>query len=341
MVVSLFQEKHQRIEMVFSSWISALEKLRSAVVSDTQSEAGVGNQKNTRFLQVRDQEQDDQPASSFDLDDPRCAAHQDTSLVSSSPSNTDFIYIAQLETWDCGVACLLMVWSWLASNGTPSRSQDDIHQQRKFFLNAIGSQSIWTIDLAFALDQMKDQREKGEEELVSNFTYQFSSNMLEANAEWKDYTYYAAAFDKDEQRTRQRLNYLKRQSQQATRHGCTIHQQNKRQSISWVIDCVRLSSTVAILLVDNSVLQTCLTNTSKSFETAQQSPSSRYAGHYVVVSGTCTDEHVTSNGQECGRGGMLVVYDPNFGMRNISAHHLELAWQAQGTDQDVILVQKL
>ena len=46
----------------------------------------------------------------------------------------------QLTSWDCGVACLQMV---MASLGRP--------QQRDTILASLGTQSIWTVDLALQL----------------------------------------------------------------------------------------------------------------------------------------------------------------------------------------------
>ena len=269
-------------------------------------------------------------------------AHLEHATSTDACALPKLVHVAQRETWDCGVACLLMIWSWLAAT-MPDHA--DVEQQRAYFLQILATQSIWTIDLVYALDQMK--RHEKEQILagrtIQYFAYNFYSTTLQANVEWKDFSYYAEAFDRDEERTHQRLRYL--QQQQTKESFRCIHQQEvgKQQSIQWVLDRVCSDDSIlAILLVDNTVLNACFAKKEKDASDALQSepsPNTSYAGHYVVVTGT----HVNPNNEAMGdeQDVRVVVYDPNAGIRHIPTRYLELAWQAPGTDQDVIFIQKL
>lgn len=237
------------------------------------------------------------------------------------------VHVLQQAEWDCGAACLLMAWIWLA-NSCPSREAVD--QERMNILEILATRSIWTMDLAYALHKLS---ERG---TTAPFEFLFCSSMFEANMEWKDYSYYSTAFEKDQQRTRQRFECLRKE-----RPSCLHQHQRELQSIAWVMERIQNGSGVAILLIDNAILASCM----------GLEPTSRdYAGHYLLVTGFCEkhpidhrDEHEKPPYDD-NRDIFLTVYNPNaarVGMDCILARHIELAWQAQGTDQDVIFVRKL
>ena len=252
-------------------------------------------------------------------------------------SSPNLAYISQQENWDCGVACLLMVWTWLAAspdNDLPSNEAVD--KQRNLLLNMISTKSIWTVDLVHALYQMHQQQEVNKKEL-SAFDFTFFSMMLAANEEWKDYAYYAAAFDQDEKRTRHRLETLRAAPGMAEK----MRQQTEQRSIRWFIEQIDDPYTIAIILVDNSVFKFA------SDDASDVSSSQRYLGHYLVVTGIAGkvhlvhDKYTTVDRLPDIDNVLLVVYDPHAGVDCVSAKRLELAWQASGTDQDVIFIHKL
>ena len=243
-----------------------------------------------------------------------------------SPSQQkDVMHVLQQADWDCGVACLLMIWSWLAKH-RPSR--EAIDQQRMSLLELIDTQSIWTIDLVYALHKM----ERGG--ITTPFDFLFCSTIFEANAEWKDYSYYSQNFDRDRRRTHERLLRIQKE-----RPSCLQHRK-ELQSITWVIERIRDASTMAILLIDNTTLASSM---------GSEPPSREYAGHYLLVTGVCK-KHPMDNqdGKDPSLGDrrdvFLMVYNPNLsriGADYVLARHIEVAWQAQGTDQDVIFVRKM
>ena len=69
---------------------------------------------------------------------------------------TEIESILQLETWDCGVACLLMIKRWLREehSGDDDNLNDDETldlSNRSHVLSNIRTESIWTSDLMWQL----------------------------------------------------------------------------------------------------------------------------------------------------------------------------------------------
>uniref|UniRef100_A0A7S3KYU9 Guanylyl cyclase n=1 Tax=Amphora coffeiformis TaxID=265554 RepID=A0A7S3KYU9_9STRA len=250
----------------------------------------------------------------------------------SSPSprqKEDVIHVLQQADWDCGIACLLMIWSWLAQK-RPNR--EAIDEQRRSLLDLVDTKSIWTIDLVYALHNMAQRPG----EITTPFDFLFCSAIFEANAEWKDYSYYSEAFDRDEKRTQERLHRIQKE-----RPSC-LQQTKEPPSIHWVIEQIQDTCTMAILLIDNATLASCM----------ESEPSCRhYAGHYLLISGVCMTHQLDEkdDGKDpSSLGGnedlFLMVFNPNssrVGVDYILARHVEVAWKAQGTDQDVIFVRKM
>jgi hypothetical protein len=96
---------------------------------------------------------------------------------------TKVALISQLDTWDCGIACLLMIAHWLRDeyrehdyrcddnfwndgdgNGNGNGNGEDCHEtrmtseQRAKLLSDVGTESIWTSDLMVQLQSWKTKK---------------------------------------------------------------------------------------------------------------------------------------------------------------------------------------
>lgn len=110
------------------------------------------------------------------------AKHLDENDDKNNNCYTEMTRISQIDTWDCGIACLLMIASWLrdeydfcekkidddAGSTSPSScAYDDdryyresyqkarMASERKEVLSAVGTKSIWTSDLLWQLQSWK------------------------------------------------------------------------------------------------------------------------------------------------------------------------------------------
>lgn len=272
----------------------------------------------------------------------QCTVEPQTKAVSRAPHDslkpaspvvppTDLIHVAQQESWDCGVACLVMVWAWLATPADglyPSRA--DIEEVRNALLSVIDTQSIWTIDLVYALDQIYQQTSAR----LVKFEFNFFSNMLEANTEWAGFAYYETAFDEDQRRTAQRFR-----SMQLGKNKQRVHLLKAETSLDWIVESIQIPNSVAILLIDKSVLQGAAEGEEST--TMEQSSASNYAGHYVIVTGVASVQESDQANNHLNDEILLVVHDPDRGMNHVPKSLLQRAWKAPGTDHDVVLVRKI
>jgi hypothetical protein len=242
------------------------------------------------------------------------------------PPATFLTLVCQEDTWDCGVACLLMVYPWLAAacGDKPGKSL-----QRAWILEHIGSSvtSLWTVDLAHILDLWQNQLEEHSNAQLPSFDFTFCSAMLEPNPAWREYAYYADAFANDQQRTAARLHDLQRQGSAKTEEF------DSPPSMDWLLQKIVNPDEIAIVLVDNSMLRGCAST-------------SQYAGHYIVLAGVSTqaaDLEATRTSLDETRIDLsfcFVVYNPALGRQYLSPRFLEAAWHAPGTDQDVIWIRR-
>eukprot|EP00984_Skeletonema_dohrnii_P022944 scaffold12056_cov71-Skeletonema_dohrnii-CCMP3373.AAC.1 len=58
---------------------------------------------------------------------------------------TPIRHINQVDTWDCGLACIQMVINWL--NNNCSATQEEQEEQRRWMMDFVKAKSLWTIDL--------------------------------------------------------------------------------------------------------------------------------------------------------------------------------------------------
>jgi len=235
-------------------------------------------------------------------------------------------HIQQQHNWDCGVACLLMVWSWLRNEETGK-----LHRERNWVVDKIGTKSIWTIDLLFLIHSIANEEylntfafKSDKKTLLSDdFSYIFCSKKLEVDSGYNDYHYYQKEFRNDVDRV-SRL-FLRAYNDKLPLLCVPFF------SVEAVVRIISQENCVAIVLLDNSVLSCTAgchsdegdriacssyntltyTNTDRNetdkcssnsnvgehgtksqshVDCRQRKPSEAYSGHYVVLCGVSTDE---------------------------------------------------
>ena len=233
-------------------------------------------------------------------------------------------FIGQEETWDCGIACLQMVLLWIqqqqqqrisVSIASRATTITTASQLRQSLLRDVGTQSVWTADLMWLLDQYitnnssaptppparnDDNKVEGDNRAVAR--YLFCSQCLQVNPVLQSFDYYCQAFARDQQRVQRILEefMLRQQQHDGLRYGRLIQHDNL--SLDQVVRLVELPYCVAIALVDNSILvptsytsvTTVDTTTNHSHPHQQQLhlPSCRqqaYVGHFILLVGVSRD----------------------------------------------------
>ncbi|CAB9516044.1 guanylyl cyclase domain containing 1 [Seminavis robusta] len=278
---------------------------------------------------------------------------------STSRCFTHVTHIRQTETWDCGIACLMMVLRWL-------RSKQEIHDssassqpsfistplspleviERKLLLQKVGTQSIWTVDLVMLLEATLLQNSSADDSSGNNnhpshnnTTYLFASQVMGADLSHSTAGYYQNAFAADSVRV-QRIcdDMIQLQLPMLCPFDMAFHQ---------LIRLVSREKCIAIVLVDNGILM-------KRGDDNQQHNSSIYMGHYVIVSGISQDaDHLVAAAYNEDENAMtlleddvdrycLVVANPGVAdpVMFVTPRKFEQAWRADGTDCDVLFVTK-
>lgn len=234
------------------------------------------------------------------------------------------IHVKQTETWDCGIACLLMALKWLhksqiRNSDNTTRNAHELNRERKsWMLQTAGTESIWSIDLVFIMEEYKMKMQKASSEHRIDFTYLFSSKTLEVDEEYKDLRFYEKAFGTDQAR----VSRLFDRAQQEDWNLVVQHHLRLDQLMELICrpDCI------AIALVDNN---TILMHERNSSDKKQKKKSTHYAGHYIVLSG------LTANGD-------LQIHNPAKSkiMQCMPLSLFEKAWRAKGTDNDILFLVK-
>ena len=224
--------------------------------------------------------------------------------------------IAQLDTWDCGIACLLMIAQWLRNDNDYDGARDLMESEnnhkncggcfdirvaleRKKVLADVGTESIWTSDLMWQLQKWKTRRKttdlwsflswlgatihNSSKESTLAFVLA-SEQIMGADESYRDFQYYQNAFEEDQSRVASTFRDLHQQNVPMLQ---TMMKENfgnggnpgKGLSLSTVIDIVEREDCLAIVLLDNNNLN------NNRCEVNQPS----YTGHYVILCGTSND----------------------------------------------------
>mmetsp|Transcript_20180 Transcript_20180/g.29953 ORF Transcript_20180/g.29953 Transcript_20180/m.29953 type:complete len:281 (-) Transcript_20180:273-1115(-) len=214
----------------------------------------------------------------------------------------EYFHIQQTESWDCGIACLLMVLRWLRDNlSSPEKKSFDEQADRVWALKTVNTESIWSIDLVHVLQQIRKTKKL-------KFSYLFASRALEVDLHHQHLSYYEESFLDDQIR-------VTRLFQQAKEEDWSLIKLDAQLDLVQVASLVGRPDCLAIALVDNMVLM-------------QKAESSNYAGHYIIISGVHSDKET------------FQIHNPDSlnPMDYISFPIFEKAWRAQGTDEDIIFL---
>ncbi|KAG9150224.1 hypothetical protein Leryth_009797 [Lithospermum erythrorhizon] len=221
-----------------------------------------------------------------------------TDSISSSHS-TEVPHINQVHTWDCGLACVLMVLRAHGINDPTLQELEDV----------CSTTSIWTVDLAYLLKKFA-------------ISFQYFTITLEANPNFSGETFYkSAAMQEQLHNDILRVNVLFQRAREA---GIII----QRRSISAKeISLLILSGKhIAIALVDQYKLRPSWTEDICLAGFDSNSPD--YTGHYVVICGydSVRDEFEIRDPARSRKD------------ERVSSRCLEEARKSFGTDEDLLLI---
>lgn len=231
-----------------------------------------------------------------------------TTNICSVPwvDKSEHFHIRQTESWDCGIACLLMIQRWLREqrpNSTGNISLDEL-TDRDWILKQVNTESIWSIDLVHILEQLHKTKKL-------NFRYLFASKVLEVDQHHKNLSYYEKSFSDDQTRVTQLF-------QKAQQESWPLIKLEGQLDLAQVASLVSRPDCVAIALVDNTIL-------------TQKGESSTYVGHYIIISGVYKDSENCDTFQ---------IHNPDSlrPLDHVTFPIFEKAWRAQGTDEDIIFL---
>jgi len=248
--------------------------------------------------------------------------------------------VCQLESWDCGIACIMMILRWIQNSldpsldrlpvGTSAAMSDQEAQTYRNLRDAIHTQSIWTADLVLQLEGLLRN---------SNTRYLFCSTTFQVEQDYRNVSYYRAAFGRDEQRVTSIFSKL--HADPSTNLFCAP----QGIPLDVILNAVCHSNCMALVLVDNAVLR----NRSDDSMTY-------YVGHYVLLCGLSRDpKHLAqaqalesnsidaNNNQDRSERLCVVLCDPGQHRPSLSfvtPKRFERARRAKGTDEDIIFFAK-
>ena len=295
------------------------------------------------------------------------------------PPITNILHVRQQETWDCGIACLQMVFAWLKEDHrmetslAPSPSLTHLQEQREELLEAVGTQSVWTVDLVVQIHHflecaVYDRKESldlrnsitkenaddtlGNRAPIAPATFLFCTTTLEVNEALQDYSYYEKAFDQDRVRVEKLFDFIRKENipvlRVPTKFACSRDTGPGGLPLEHVIHLVQKENCIAIALVDNSILLRGMYG--EGCEGTEALPANEsYVGHYVLIVGVCReDDFLVGNDGSVKDSSIiasrfkLVICNPGIDepVSHVEAQLFERAWRASGTDQDIIFIAK-
>jgi hypothetical protein len=279
-----------------------------------------------------------------------------TAALEGRSAFTSIPHVKQLETWDCGVACLQMIWQWLCQESSNLIANNDKSEtnvaatavDRAWMLEQLQTQSVWTVDIVLLLDRLIRSQIRSQEQQQQSASYLFCSKTLGVNETLQDVRYYRAAFGVDQGRVQDLFGEIERRNLPVL--------QVASLQLEQIVAVIQLPDSIAIALVDNFVL---LGGSNKAPPIVRQSAEDdasfsrndpdgddtsgvldTYAGHYIILQGTsCEPNHLLQAGvvddEYC-----FVVQNPGACVETtyLSPELFERAWRAKGTDEDIIFV---
>jgi hypothetical protein len=243
------------------------------------------------------------------------------------PAATSIQHVRQKETWDCGVACLIMVLNWaLEKQKNTATSIDDV--DRDTLLAELGTKSVWSIDLVWLLHHRINQANN-----PLPLRYLFSSQSLQVNVSHRKLEYYQPSFVADRERVE--ILFTRLQYQPAP------IMENKRLSLKRIVRLIREPRCIAIALVDHSILSQQSTIQDDAGCTWSSAVNHVYAGHYILLLGISHDV----SDMETSHMFSLVIENPAASWYNKSHGRIPVelfmrAWRTPGTDEDIIFLFK-
>jgi hypothetical protein len=213
---------------------------------------------------------------------------------------TDIEGIVQIETWDCGIACLLMISRWLRKeedennnnnnnnnnfDNAQQKEEDQILIERSDILsNGVQTKSIWTSDLMWQLHLWEKRNKINRSSALSSSSSSFdfvlaSQQLMDVDEAYKNFQYYQNNFEKDQRRIAYTFQALYKEHVHMIQTTTTETKMkitntdddddddddnNDFLSLSTVIEIVRRDDCVAIVLLDNRVLLKRLSSSSVS-----------------------------------------------------------------------------
>lgn len=174
----------------------------------------------------------------------------------------------QLNNWDCGIACVLMIQRWLKDlsqndallydsllldDGTKygestALSNDEI-ADREWMVNALETSSIWTIDLVILLHNLfsKHSDTVPDSDRSTRASYLFCSQNLSVDESYLNFSYYKKSFQRDTSRVVNRFQLAEKLQLPTLSVPGGVR-------LDYVLNIVSRTNCVAIVLLDNYVL---------------------------------------------------------------------------------------
>ncbi|EEC48346.1 predicted protein [Phaeodactylum tricornutum CCAP 1055/1] len=244
-------------------------------------------------------------------------------LHRTEPQSTSdtFPHVCQGESWDCGIACIEMVYLWCCQSCRVDAFP--LSAVRDWMVRFASTQSIWTVDLVILLQGLKDK-------LQLPINLLFCSDTLRVNTALAALDYYQSTFDKDRKRVQHRL-------QAVSKMNIPVHQGELR--VDDLVAILSDDNAVAIVLVNNAMLM-------DQDVPGQLGRESCYTGHYLVLSGVSSKpQHVTAchdAWRENSPSWCFIAHNPasDEKVTFLNPVTLELAWDSIGTDHDIIFIVK-
>jgi len=226
----------------------------------------------------------------------------------------------------------------------------------KWILKKLNTNSIWTADLVALLHGVlasnyhehdatsciNDTQELlkifsiHQVERMQNFSYLFCSKNLSVSQSYESFDYYKTSFGEDKMRL---ISFFDNQQHYFV---CEM----RRLSINSITYIVSSPETIAIILLDNSILLASVeTSAYGLLEIKSMKSTDSYVGHYVVIKGISRDAATVADalGYDNTESFCFILANPGSKEPNqlVSPSLLKRSFESQGTDGDIIFIRKL